>query len=309
MANLITAALSSIIFLSLLYYLKLSYPRDHNLFAAHDLDKVKQKPLPSLDDSDNDFMQQAGNKMLNVDLWEQRLAWQRLQTDLILREDRKGQITHNADPQSMRIAIAALRAANKVDASESSLKDLYMRADVDIDPDKRKQAKQERSIEERLVDRMHAAFSLQPDTPHAYNGVQVPFTLEEFRDYIIGFSQDLHQQFKRNQVLDSIRKRRRPSKAAPLPLLKQKSSNSNKPPSPSEDYIVWATKKYLKHSQQPLRLQGLDNDEAKVELPIGVDAESINPDLFKMYSPNTFIAPGASEIELTKKKEHQKALN
>jgi hypothetical protein len=184
-----------------------------------------------------DFMEQVGMRMLQVDAWEHKQAWQRLQNDLLLRRECSDLLKalaakdHDIDTSSIGTG-----------GTDFDLSELYLHEDIDAAAHRRERAASVRSMEDRLVDRVQAAFSLAPDMPRSYNGVQVPFTLEEFRDYVIGYSQSEHFGFVREQMLGDIRGKRRKRSdldgAVAAPRHRQ------------DDYILWATKKYAKYSRK-----------------------------------------------------------
>lgn len=289
--NLVTAFLACLIFLLFLYYLKLTIPRDHQyhhhhhtkLHAGHKHNvrrRVKEETLYA------DFMEQVGTRMLQVDAWEQKMAWQRLQNDILLRRE-VGELVGSEE--------------GMYEEPEFSLSDLYLHEDIDVAANRRERASYIRSMDDRLVDRIQAAFSLLPDLPRTYGGVQVPFSLEEFRDYIIGYSHQEHRKFKKESLLESVRGGRTKNGVPTFP--DQELSAENAHYLPRRDYIVWATRKYLKYSRYKNYDDDSSGEEETNELQAGEDYEAVDPNRFKMYTSALYnVSAGANKEEDGKNK-------
>ena len=267
----VTACLACLLCLFFTYYLKVTFPRDHQphpkLPRKHKYNlrrKVAEETLYA------DFMEQVGTRMLQVDAWEQKMAWQRLQNDLLLRREVGDLLGCNVE--------GGEDVFFGDEEPDFALSDLYLHEDIDVAANRRERASHVRSMEDRLVDRVQAAFALAPDLPRTFGGVQVPFSLEEFRDYIIGYSLSEHRKFKNDALLDAVRGQRRQGDAP-----KQPAGVNDDRFLPHRDYIVWATSKYLKYSRFKKYDDEGSDDEAGRSRLAGTDHEASDPNRFKMY--------------------------
>lgn len=280
--------MACILCLVFIYNLKMNIPRDHHYYNSHyhhtkfnTRRKVKEEALYA------DFMEQVGTRMLQVDAWEQKMAWQRLQNDLLLRREVGDLIGGVVKKKRDGVFVG------DDSPPEFSLTDLYLHEDIDAAANRKEREKHIRSMEDRLVDRVHAAFALAPDLPKTYDGVQVPYSLEEFRDYIIGYSHSEHRKFKNELLLEEVKGKRREKIKNTDALLSDFDDTRSMP---HRDYILWASRKYMKYSRFRKYDDDSSEDEFGPERLAGTDYEASDPNRFKMY-PSAVYNLGGSRVK------------
>lgn len=250
--------LCSLVILTFVYYLRLCFPSNHQIAYqfVHENSLPKREDAP-LDDHYIDFMEVSGFKMLRVDAWEEKMAWQRLQDDLLLRSHRQGRLTDRADSDDLRLAIAALCSIiPTVGNGEDPLEELQVQEDTNAAGYKNQRKKLKRPIEELLVDRIDAMFSLSPDHPQAYNGIQIPYSLRDFQVFMTGFLQQRHGRSRRKDMVKEIRDRRSSHDIPIFPTAPTRKNPFKDDFKEEDDYIAWAANRYWMYSRNDPNREG-----------------------------------------------------